>query len=84
MKRTSLIVPILLSFFIGCGGEQTNVAEVVGENPNEELSPPYRPDEPATANLTGVASRAGDVMPDYEAKDLEGGTWSLAEENGVT
>lgn len=77
-----LLFPLGLILLTGCGGEEAVQAGATSSN--EELAGTYRPDEPATATLTGRASKKGDVMPDYTANDLNGGTWRLADEDGVT
>lgn len=91
---SSWIVALMLVGLAACGGEEnaaakgssTGVAEDSSSNASTgDLANAYHEGEPATAAMTGVASRAGDIMPEYSANDLvAGGTWNLSDQKGVT
>lgn len=79
MTRTvsTIILIATLGLMAGaCGGEEP-VAGTPSESP--EVSKPAALPAP-----TGTASAVGEVMPDYSAQRLDGETWKLGDEKGVT
>lgn len=71
-----------LTALLACGGEEaatgsTGTAATGGsasQGSTQEAAP----------LPTGTASKVGDTMPDYSANELDGGTWQLSDEKGVT
>lgn len=80
--------PAVLTFLLalttlalaGCEGRESAVeTEPVAEAPSAStpVADPVR-------TASGTANQPGEVMPAYSANELGGGTWSLADEEGVT
>lgn len=79
MTRTvsSIILTASLALLAGaCGGE-----EPVAGNTSES---PAVSERSAPQASTGTASAVGEVMPAYAARSLDGETWQLSDEKGVT
>lgn len=78
MKRliSTLVLSLSLILVIGCESEQPDAAA--------ESSNAVAPEVAAAPPATGTASEVGDQMPRYTANELDGGTWDLADVDGVT
>lgn len=74
-----LIVFTSVIVSLGCG-EQQSGSETSEPTPASSV----RDSEATVSPVSGTAGAEGEVMPEYSASDLRGGTWRLAEEDGVT
>ncbi|MBW3670344.1 MAG: TlpA family protein disulfide reductase [Acidobacteria bacterium] len=72
----TLVFSFSLILVIGCESEQP---EDAAESNNATA-----PEVAAAPPATGTASEVGDQMPRYTANELGGGTWELADVDGVT
>lgn len=77
MKRliSTLVLSLSLVLVIGCESEQPDAAA--------ESSNAAAPEVASAPPATGTASEVGDQMPRYTANELDGGTWDLADVDGV-
>lgn len=76
----TIIFTALLILLMGCGGEHP-AAETTAESGDAQSQ---QQSTPVAQSPGGSANAVGETMPAYSASDLEGGTWELSGEKGVT
>lgn len=85
LKLEKTVLAVVLTALIGCAGEESSATSAgdPGAATDSEVAANDATEYRAPVAL-GTASKIGDEMPAYTASDLRGGTWKLAEEEGVT
>lgn len=83
MNYRTTLSALALCLAVACSGERSELEDSTGVEPGHAASGTQQSVETSSGPLE-TASAVGATMPAFTARELDGGTWELAEQDGVT